>query len=84
VHDIRGFSSTVRIRPEPYLPLTNDAQAMALVKEIRVNVRALKNGSWLVGKPPRYDFKEVMDADLNRAIVYCVAAMQAARSSDGR
>lgn len=63
-------------------PLHDDAQAMALVKRLRLDVQSLKEVQWLVSCPKRDALAEyVKDADLNRAIVYCVAAMQQAKNS---
>jgi len=69
-----------------YRPLKNDAQAMALVK--RFGLQTSRHGDiWLAA----FTFSEVSnfvghhteDADLNRAIVYCVAKMQSARIREG-
>lgn len=61
-----------------YNPLTNDEQAMALVKKLHLSVSREHHGDrWGVGKP----FAETMNADLNRAIVECVAKMQRGQSS---
>lgn len=57
-------------------PLRGDAQAMALVKQLGLELRHNAAGSWWVmGNGASEE-----SADLNRAIVYCVAAMQAKRS----
>jgi len=67
-------------------PLHDDAQAMALVK--RFGLQTSRHGDiWLAA----FTFSEVSnfvghhteDADLNRAIVYCVAKMQSARIREG-
>ena len=65
-----------------YWPLTNDAQAMALVKRFGLGFdRNIILGEWHV---IMVDERSVVknqgaDADLNRAIVYCVAKMAAIR-----
>lgn len=60
-----------------YSPLENDAQAMALVKKIKLSVLSgeCDDGDWMVtgGEKLGYFGK---DADLNRAIVTCVAKFQ--------
>jgi hypothetical protein len=56
-----------------YWPLLNDAQAMALVKKMSLDLYKEDSG-WFVG-PPTEDFG-VVYGDLNRAIVECVARMQ--------
>jgi len=63
----------------PYTPITNDAQAMALVKASRLEIiwRSM-NKQWQVS--PVSNFPEVSNADLNRAIVECVAKMQQAKA----
>ena len=64
-----------------YNPMHDDAQAMALVKRfgLSISTGTPDGDSWLV-------FKYAVDAaeyehttDLNRAIVYCVAAMKQAK-----
>jgi hypothetical protein len=61
-----------------YDPLHDDAQAMQLVKKCRLSVGCLRgSGTWnVVGTYPA----EAENSDLNRAIVECVAKMQAARN----
>ena len=61
-----------------YDPLHDDAQAMALVKKCHLHIDTFSDGTWLVdggwhGKIER------IDPDLNRAIVECVAKMQAGK-----
>lgn len=61
-----------------YWPLTNDAQAMALVKKFRLNIRSLKRVLWEVYFPPNLSETHsatIADENLNRAIIYCVAAL---------
>lgn len=68
---------------EDYWPLKDDAQAMALVKELELNI-----GPDVQGEPPiegwevsdySGDKTIIFDANLNRAIVFCVAALQRER-----
>lgn len=67
-----------------YNPLQYDAQAMALVKQLHLQIgKTLRtpeqpHGEWFVS---RTDKVEVSGTDLNRAIVYCVAAMQQAKAT---
>jgi hypothetical protein len=59
-----------------YQPLHDDAQAMQLVKKLRLSIGALRGtGTWsVVGTYPA----DAEHSDLNRAIVECVAKMQGA------
>ncbi len=60
-----------------YWPLTEDAQAMALVKKFGVAVYRGDSGWWwadIINLVMR-----VSNADLNRAICLCVANMQAGK-----
>lgn len=64
-------------------PLENDAQAMALVK--RFNVHCIRhsnrgNETWWANTTGGLFKQGVNEDDLNRAIVYCVAAMQEAKN----
>ena len=80
VHDARGFSSTVRTRPEPYLPLTNDAQAMMLVKKFQMRLQEPEGETDKRWRVTIWDPKHVSkDADLNHAICECVAKMEQAK-----
>lgn len=66
--------------PEYFAPLDNDAHAMALVKKLRlcVDQEASPTGLRTVSFPgPMY--YSACNADLNRAIVECVAKMQKAK-----
>ena len=60
-----------------YAPLTDDAQAMQMVKQLKLYVAPDQNG-WDVG-PENTDGKAVKNQNLNRAICECVAQMQAAK-----
>lgn len=82
-----GLSHPPRTRRRTYLfdrydPLHDDAQAMALVKRFGLGFdRNIILGEWHV---IMVDERSVVknqgaDADLNRAIVYCVAKMAAIR-----
>ena len=64
-------------RIHPYNPLHDDAQAMALVKrfDLFVDRMASKENGWMV-KCDIGTGNAVICADLNRAIVECVAQMQ--------
>ena len=75
---IRFLESGIHYRK--YQPLTDGAQAMALVKRFKLDCEWYANdNSWGVtdwsgdGKPSPTSF----DIDLNRAIVYCVAHARA-------
>lgn len=63
-----------------YEPLTNDAQAMALVKRARLCITSFENLFSVTditgGANPRF---YVEHTDLNRAICECVAKMQQAK-----
>ena len=60
-----------------YDPLHDDAQAMALVKkfELQLSSGAFHPMKWTVWR----EFKSAESVNLNRAIVECVAKMQAAK-----
>ncbi len=64
-----------------YDPLTDDAQAMALVKRFGFDIEppGSRCAGWTVWKYAENNSHiEASNADLNRAIVDCVAALQAA------
>jgi hypothetical protein len=69
-----------KVAGEVYDPLHDDAQAMALVKKFGLSIApelGQGRGLWRVNHwrdPPL-----VLDTDLNRAIVECVAKMQKAK-----
>ncbi len=58
-------------------PLTNDAQAMALVKKFVLHIEWLATKDWSVDFGSRAQIQFVAcNSDLNRAICECVAKMQ--------
>lgn len=71
----------IRLDGKIFSPLTDDAQAMAMVK--RFNLRLDKDRS-LVEKWAVYSRRDYSDAvfniDLNRAICWCIANMQKAKT----
>ena len=71
---------------EIYDPLHDDAQAMALVKKFKLNIGQLSNGCKvfipITGNRGQY-FEADFNADLNRAIVECVAKMWAQKVPRG-
>lgn len=64
-------------------PLNDDAQAMALVKRFNLNIQSPQFVSpprWHVWKEPKPNCTGIADVlNLNRAIVECVAKLQAAK-----
>lgn len=69
-----------------YDPLHDDAQAMALVKKFRLEIRQQATGTDEHPGAPLwgisgclYGWKNAEDENLNRAICECVARMQAAK-----
>ena len=58
-----------------YDPLHRAAQAMALVKKFGFGISQSRSGVWVVNDPVL--IVGATDKDLNRAIVECVAKMQA-------
>lgn len=76
-YEVRGNNPehTIRLNgsSQNYWPLTNDVQAMDLVKKLRLHIHA-DPLTWWVMEP-----KAMLDSgdhkDLNRAIVECVAAI---------
>ena len=83
MHPIRGtimryWSMDGNVERE-YNPLHNDAQAMALVKFLHLHIgKTLRTpedqyGTWFVSRTDRY---QAINANLNRAIVECVAKLQ--------
>lgn len=69
---VAGFVDAVE-----YDPLTDDAQAMELVKKLGLTVSQDPDGCWHV--MTLYCDGPQSAADLNRAIVECVARMQAGK-----
>jgi len=65
-----------------YDPLHDDAQAMALVKRFNIVSDRKGDGPWVVAIHNSGNLYFHEDADLNRAIVYCVAKMQSAPIRD--
>lgn len=57
-----------------YSPLTDDAQAMALVRKFRLYIDGMLLPDWTVAATGGYS---ACNVDLNRAICLCVAAMTA-------
>lgn len=81
INIVRGEVTTGEWGPNYFLrydPLHDDAQAMAVVKKMRLYVvpKRSQNG-WLVTG----EDSDAVSPDLNRAIVECVAQMQASRST---
>ena len=75
----------VSIPDGTYKPLEDDAQAMALVKKIFLDIVTRWNGEglayWRVqGTVSGWEITK--NKDLNRAIVECVAKMRASQSGD--
>lgn len=72
------------ISGEIYDPLKDDAQAMALVKKFNfwIQPRNRLDGEWFVASNLDGFQEDCVNADLNRAIVECVAAMQQAAASN--
>jgi hypothetical protein len=65
--------------PFLYRPLRDDGQAMALVKKLRLEIiRSRHEDCWLA-IPESEIFLHARSADLNHAIVECVAKMQASK-----
>ena len=60
---------------EKYDPLHDDAQAMALVKDLKLQILPNRyHGGWWVSATTPHN--AIGNADLNRAICECVARMQ--------
>lgn len=58
-----------------YDPLHDDAQAMALVKSLRLTCMAAPMAGWLVHGGQDEAFTSKQSTDLNRAICECVARL---------
>lgn len=85
--DERGFTTAretkiveVALADNPMVqwhPLHDDAQAMALVKKFKPLIEGTEKGWWVACTAPWDTAPQcVENADLNRAIVECVAKMQ--------
>lgn len=61
-----------------YNPLHDDAQAMALVKKLRLSIDVF--GKWMV-QDKKGNYAPALSHDLNRAICECVAKMQQSKGS---
>ena len=66
-----------RFGPGRYNPLHDDAQAMALVKKLHLHIDQRPSKACSAQDPCFTIISERKDCDLNRAIVECVARMQA-------
>ena len=64
-----------------YLPLRDDEQVMALVKKFHLRIDHNETENWSVCKDHGFTMppEQGWNPDLNRAIVECVAKMQAAK-----
>ena len=60
-----------------YTPLVDDAQAVALVKRFRLELTCGRGDVWIASNRGTTDYVSGNSADLNQAIVECVAKMQA-------
>lgn len=58
-----------------YDPLTNDAQAMALVKKFNLSITKWDEVHWFIEARDYVPCPCVISTDLNRAIVECVARL---------
>ena len=77
-HD-KEYKWVTTLAGERWNPLQYDAQAMELVKKLRLNIFTLgPHKVWHVEPDDRED-DSVEGKDLNRTIVECVARMQASR-----
>lgn len=96
IAEYRGGPLVLRVIPDeakgyaiPYDPLTDDAQAMALVKQLGLDIEYLGNTGYSKDTGNMWDVTAIAhdarSSDLNRAIVECVAKMQsnAAKSGQG-
>lgn len=70
-----------------YDPLTNDAQAMALVKRFGLHITRLSSADWSVVHFPKGKSRtdsDAIHAILNAAICECVARLPAAQQPEGQ
>ena len=77
-----GMSDLGKIGPQnmPFFdPFHDDAQAMALVKWFGMEMSRAQTGEWFV-RHFLCGSEAIINTDLNRAIVECVAKMQAAKN----
>jgi len=77
-HIVLVPNNPFRQDPQVYDPLHDDAQAMALVKKFRLDVYGYPS-YWAALHDDGTEHARADNQDLNRAIVECVAKMQAAR-----
>jgi len=66
-HHVRAY---IGMAVQDYWPLTDDAQAMALVKKFAKAIVRRKEGDWSI------NLNGARNADLNRAICECVAKIK--------
>lgn len=78
-HSIYGPPINIGQAATSYNPLHDDAQAMELVKKFGINIWS-GPGSWRVMGGTTGDEGDTWNADLNRAIVECVAKLQQAKT----
>ena len=84
---IRFLESGIHYRK--YQPLTDGAQAMALVKRFKIDIEPMfdgEEGEWQASqwaKDRNGRINKHCHTDLNRAIVYCAAAVQQATTAKG-
>ena len=77
--DINGrWYCRVRGQETIFTPLTDDAQAMALVKKLGMHIHNDSETWWAMDGSGEYDSRDY--TDLNRAICECVAKMQEAKN----
>lgn len=72
-----GIEQPMYAELQPFNPLDDDAQAMALVKTFRLVIladHADNDNKWSVSY--NWQYPGIIHEDLNRAIVTCVAKMQ--------
>jgi hypothetical protein len=71
-----------QVRSDPYSPLHDDAQAMALVKRFTLLLQPIgRDGRYMVCLYPGAIGVFCAEGPLNHAIIECVASMQAAKCS---
>lgn len=82
VHQDRVYVYDRESAPFGYDPLQNDEEAMALVKKFQLWISSFPEEGWRVQYDATEKDIESINRDLNRAIVECVALMQAAIRTD--